>query len=125
MAKGKILIIEDDVTLAKMYSREFQAKDYEVAISYDGVDGLKKVAAEKPSLILLELDLPKMDGTVLFQKIRFQDETAQTPVILLINAGQEKAIFDCFKLGRVDYIVKSDLPPAEVVSKAGKFLQEE
>ena len=121
---AKILLVEDDVTLVKMYERKFLSDGYEVSIAYDGLEGLEKVAAEKPDLVLLDIMLPKLDGLAMFKKMRSQPATFSTPVILLTNFGQEDAIFECYKLGAIDYMVKSDVTPQQVVDKVKKFLAE-
>jgi len=124
MAKAKLLLVEDDVTLVKMYERKFLSDGYEVAIAYDGLEGLEKATKEKPDLILLDIMLPKLDGLALFKKLRSQPGTFNTPVILLTNFGQEDAVFECFKLGAVDYLIKADVTPQQVVAKVESFLAE-
>ena len=124
MAEAKILLIEDDATLAKMYERKFVSDGYQVSLAYDGLEGLDKVTRERPDLVLLDIMLPKLDGLALFKKMRSQPETFTTPVILLTNFGQEDAVFECFKLGAVDYLVKADVTPQQVVQKVESFLQE-
>jgi len=124
MAKAKIVLIEDDVTLAKMYERKFISDEYEVVLAYDGLEGLAKATKEKPDLILLDIMLPKLDGLALFKKLRSQPQTFTTPVILLTNFGQEDAVFECFKLGAIDYLVKTDVTPQQVVQKVENFLRE-
>ena len=125
MAKAKLLLIEDDVTLVKMYERKFISDGYEVVVAYDGQEGLEKATKEKPDLVLLAIMLPKLDGLALFKKMRSLPETFNTPVILLTNFGQEDAVFECFKLGAVDYLVKADVTPQQVVAKVENFLSEQ
>lgn len=122
--KGKILLIEDDITLAQMYEKKFLKDGFRIVSAYDGLDGLKKTTSEKPDLVLLDIILPKLDGLALFKKMRSQTETFNTPVILLTNVGDEDAIYECFKLGAVDYLVKSAVTPQQVVSKVEGFLAE-
>jgi len=124
MAKAKLLLVEDDVTLVKMYERKFLSDGYEVVVAYDGLEGLEKATKEKPDLILLDIMLPRLDGLALFKKMRSTPETFNTPVLLLTNFGQEDAVFECFKLGAVDYLVKSDVTPQQVVAKVENFLNE-
>ena len=125
MAKAKILFIEDDVTLVKMYERKFVSDGYEVVVAYDGLEGLEKASKVKPDLVLLDIMLPKLDGLALFKKMRSQPATFNTPVILLTNFGQEDAVFECFKLGAVDYLVKTEVTPQQVVKKVETFLAEQ
>jgi len=124
MGTTKVLLIEDDVTLAKMYERKFISDGYEVVIAYDGIEGLAMATKEKPDLILLDIMLPKLDGLALFKKLRSQPATFNTPVILLTNFGQEDAVFECFKLGAIDYLVKTEVTPQQVVEKVESFLRE-
>ncbi|HLB95522.1 MAG TPA: response regulator [Patescibacteria group bacterium] len=123
-SKGKILLIEDDATLSGMYQKKFTKDGFEVVTAYDGQDGLKKTSSEKPDLVLLDILLPKLDGLAVFKKMRSQTETFNTPVILLTNVGEEDAIYECFKLGAVDYLVKSEVTPQQVVQKVEEFLSE-
>ena len=123
--KAKLLLIEDDVTLVKMYERKFTSDGYEVAIAYDGLEGLEKATKEKPDLVLLDIMLPKLDGLALFKKMRSVPETFNTPVTLLTNFCQDDAVFECFKLGAVDYLVKADVTPQQVVAKVENFLAEQ
>ena len=125
MAKAKLLLIEDDVTLVKMYERKFKSDDYDVEIAYDGEEGFKKATEVKPDLIILDIMLPKIDGINLFGKLRRQAVTFKTPVLLLTNFDQEDAVFECFKLGAVDYLIKSDVTPQQVVAKVENLLKEQ
>jgi len=122
--KVKILLIEDDMALSKMYQQKFETDGYTIATANDGWDGLKKTVSEKPDLVLLDILLPGLDGIAIFKKMRAQNETSNTPVILLTNVGEEDAIYECFKLGAVDYLIKSEHTPSEVVKKVEDFLAE-
>ncbi|MFA6492848.1 MAG: response regulator [Patescibacteria group bacterium] len=123
-SKGKILLIEDDATLSRMYEKKFVTDGYEVVTAYDGWDGLKKTTSAKPDLVLLDILMPGLDGLAVFKKMRSQTATFNTPVILLTNIGDENAIYESFKLGAVDYLVKSEVTPALVVEKVESFLAE-
>lgn len=118
----KILLIDDDKALTEVYSRKFKAKGYDVATAYDGLEGLEKTVSEKPDLVLLDILLPKLDGVMLFRKMRAQKETAHIPVILLTNVDEEDAVKECFKLGAIDYLVKSEVTPEKVWRKVEDFL---
>lgn len=124
MAK-KILLIDDDVALTEVYSQKFKTKGYEVTVAHDGLDGLQKTITAKPDLVLLDILLPKLDGVMLFRKMRAREETASTPVILLTNLDQEGAVVECFKFGGVDYLNKADVTPEKVWRKVEDFLAEQ
>ena len=120
--KTKLLLVEDDVTLVKMYERKFKSDGFEVEIAYDGIEGLEKATVGKPDLVVLDIMLPKMDGLKVFKKMRSQPQTFKTPVLLLTNFDQEDAVFECFKLGAVDYLLKSEVTPQQVVEKIEKLI---
>lgn len=123
MAKGKLLLVEDDVTLIRMYSKKFTSDGFDVSVAYDGEEGFDKATTEDPDLIILDIMLPKMDGITLFKKLRSKPETFKTPVLLLTNFNKEETVFECFKLGAVDYLIKSDVTPQEVVKKVENLLK--
>lgn len=123
MAKAKLLLVEDDLDLVKMYEKKFLLDDFEVEIAYDGEEGLKKAKETKPDMIILDVMLPKLDGLTLFRKLRKQAKTYKTPVLFLTNFDQEDAVFECFSLGAVDYLVKAQVTPAQVVEKIEKILE--
>lgn len=123
MSKAKLLLVEDDVALNKMYEKKFKLEGYDVAVAYDGLDGYNKAVKEKPDLVILDMMLPKMDGLAVFKKMRSTAETFKTPVLMLSNFDQEDAVFECFKLGAVDYLLKSSVTPKQVVAKVDNLLK--
>lgn len=123
MAKAKLLLVEDDVTLSKMYEKKFKADGYDVVTAYDGLEGLEKSLKEKPDLVILDIMLPKLDGVSVFKKMRSTPETFKMPVLLLTNFDQEDVVFECFKLGAVDYLLKSSVTPSQVVKKIDNLLK--
>ena len=123
MSKAKLILVEDDTTLSKMYQKKFVSDGFTVVTAYDGLEGLEKIIEEKPDLVILDIMLPKLDGISVFKKMRSTSETFKTPVLLLTNLDQEDAIFECFKLGAVDYLLKSSVTPDQVVKKVENLLK--
>lgn len=121
--KARLLLVEDDITLIKMYERKFKSDGYEVITAFDGEEGLAKATSEKPDMVVLDIMLPKMDGLQVFKKLRSQPETFKTPVLLLTNFDQEDAVFECFKLGAVDYLIKSEVTPQQVAKRIENLLE--
>jgi len=123
MAKVKVLLIEDDITLSKMYEKKFKTEGYETMTAYDGLDGLEKATKEKPDMVVLDVMLPKLDGLAVFKKMRSNPATFKIPVLLLTNFDQEDAVFEAFKLGALDYLIKSEVTPQKVVTKVESLLK--
>jgi len=115
-----ILLVEDDQILVRMYTRKFEKEGFKVLSAFDGEAGISALgeATPKPNIILLDVMLPKLDGFQILEKVKADPATKDIPVILLTNLGgaledREKGK----KLGAADYLVKSDLTPAQVVEK--------
>lgn len=86
--KSKVLIIEDDIALAKVLSRKVQILGYEPTQVNDGASGLEEVLSLQYSLIICDLSLPKMNGYSIIKRMKIQN--MKTPVILITNFGQEE-----------------------------------
>lgn len=119
----KVLIIEDDTSLAKMYQTKI-IKDggFDVVAADNGISGLEEAKREKPDLILLDIVMPGMDGRMVFQELRKDDNTKNIPVIFLTNLGSESEVQKNPEIGIMDYLIKADCTPAEVVRRVKMVL---
>lgn len=104
----KILIIEDDKFLLKLYSNRLKREGFEVAGSLTGEEGMGRIAAEKPDLIILDLILPKKNGFEILSEIKLNPKTKKTPVVILTNLGQDSDRQRGMELGAAAYLVKTD-----------------
>ena len=113
----KIAIIEDDQVIKQMYRMKFEAAGFDVATASDGEAGVAIVKKFHPDLILLDLQMPNMNGVEALSLIRALPSHKQTPVIVLTNLGEEEAPDGLRKLGVHSYIVKADFTPRQVVER--------
>lgn len=120
--KDTVILIEDDPFIAQMYALKFKQTPYNLVIGHDGEEGLALISEKKPVMVLLDVILPKMDGFTILQKIKSDEATKHTPVVLLTNLGQEQDIKKGMDLGAADYIVKAHYTPQEVVQKVESIL---
>lgn len=121
-AIARILLVEDDFFLADIYQTKLSVENYDVLVAQDGQEGLDMALAQHPDLILLDIMLPKMDGLEVLKKLKADPRGKDIPVILLSNLGQEFVVKGGMNLGAVDYLLKSDLTPREVIGKIQKYL---
>lgn len=122
MNKIKILIVEDDPLMGRLYSKVFDIEGYDVITAVDGEEGLLAVHKEIPTLILLDVMMPKMNGLQLLERLKADPTTKKIPVIMLTNlAGQADAEAAIIK-GAVKYIVKSEYEPKQVVNIVKEIL---
>ncbi len=119
---AKILITEDDLLMSRMYQKIFTFEGYEVVIAADGEEGLEKARTEKPTMILLDVMMPKLNGLQVLEKLKMDPELKSIPVIMLTNlAGQQDAEAAMSK-GAVKYIVKSEYEPKQIVTMVKDIL---
>ncbi|WP_448382354.1 response regulator [Desulfosoma sp.] len=114
MARGRVLIIEDDKDILNLVAWHLKAADYEVLKAEDGVSGLEAAVREKPDLIVLDLMLPGMDGLDVCKTLKRNKETGATPIIMLTARGEEADRIVGLELGADDYVVKP-FSPRELV----------
>ncbi|MDO9399130.1 MAG: response regulator [bacterium] len=116
----KILIIEDEQTLASVLSAKLKLEKFEVLVSVDGKDGLEKIEEWQPDLILLDIIMPIMNGYEVLENL--QEKNNKIPIIIISNSGQDVELEKIKKLGAIDYIIKTQINPDEVVEKVEKVL---
>lgn len=112
---AKLLIVEDDAFLSKMYAKKFQVAGFEVELAHDGMDALAKVKTFKPEIILMDILMPKLNGLEALDKLKSDPETKSIPVIMSTNLSTTDDAETALKKGAAKYIVKSDVTPAEIV----------
>ena len=108
MTKIRILIIEDDKFLIKLYNDKLTRAGFDVSMAISGEEGLAKVVNEKPDIVLLDIILPQKNGFDILSEIILNPDTKNIPVIILTNLGQESDIKTGLELGAADYLVKTD-----------------
>lgn len=120
---AKILIVDDDSLMTKMYQGKFNDDGFNVAIAYNGQEGLEKVLAFKPDLILLDIMMPVLNGLEMLKKLKENNTTKNIPVILLTNVGgSEEDVDKGLNMGAVAYMVKAHFDPKDVVKKVKEIL---
>lgn len=120
--KNKILVVEDETFLVKIYSVKLKKEGFDVSIATDGEEAVKLAAEVKPDLILLDLILPKLNGFEALERIRQNPINKSTPVLVLSNLGQEEDIKRAESLGATDYLVKANFSIQDIVAKIKQVL---
>lgn len=106
MSKQRILLVDDDPSIVKMVGKRLEAEGYEVLIATDGEEALKKVAAEKLDLIILDIMLPKIDGFDVCLRIKRDARYEKIPILMLTAKAQEKDQRLGFQMGADAYMRK-------------------
>lgn len=117
MQKKKILLVEDDTTLASVYRSRLELEGFEVNEVNDGENALAVTTEFKPDLILLDAMMPKISGFDVLDILRNTPETANVRVIMLTALSQPKDKDRAESLGVDDYLIKSQVVIGDVVDK--------
>ncbi|MBI5961443.1 MAG: response regulator transcription factor [Chloroflexi bacterium] len=115
----KALIVDDDLVLADVLSFTLRRAGFQVVTAHDGQTALDAWRQENPDLIILDLNLPKLDGLTVCQRIRAQ---AQTPIIMLTVRGDDEDVVRGLEIGADDYITKP-FSPRQLVARAQAVLR--
>lgn len=120
--KKKILIVDDDAFLSKLYFKKFVEEGFEVFTAFDGDKGIEIAKKNYPDLIMLDIQLPGIGGYEVLMELKKNAVTNSIPVIILSNFFQKEDVQKFLKAGVKDYLIKSHFMPDEVVKKAKKIL---
>lgn len=106
MPKTKILVIEDDRSLAEVLEYNLTNAGYQVFCAHDGQDGINQARSKSPDLILLDLMIPVIDGVETCRTLRAESRTRETPIMMLTAKSEETDQLIGFSVGADDYVVK-------------------
>jgi DNA-binding response OmpR family regulator len=115
----KVLVAEDDLALSDVLSFTLRRAGYETVVAHDGQTALSRWQDEAPDLILLDLNLPKLDGLSVCRRIHANDET---PIIILSVRDEDDDIVSGLELGADDYVVKP-FSPRQLVARIEAVLR--
>lgn len=121
---AKILLVDDDALLVRMYQKKLENDGYIVATADDGEEALQRLQELKPDLILLDIMMPKLNGLNVLAILKENQATANIPVILLTNVGgSDEDAQRGLEMGAVAYLVKASNRPKAVVEKVKEILK--
>lgn len=96
---------------------------YQILTAHNGQEALEIAQKAKPDLILLDIMMPGLDGFAVLEKFRQLPETKKTPIVLVTALIQETIRIKGNQLGATDYLVKSEITPAQLVAKVKQYLE--
>jgi DNA-binding response OmpR family regulator len=122
MPGKKILLVEDDPLLIKMYQTKLQIEGFEVKVASDGEMGWEMVQAETPDFMVLDLMMPKLSGMELLKKIKTDSKLKLIPTIMLTNMNRQEEMELARSLGVKEFLLKANYTPGEIVDKIRGYL---
>jgi DNA-binding response OmpR family regulator len=119
-----ILIAEDDKPLLDLYDKKFTAKGFKVIRAEDGGQAYDKAAESVPDAIILDIMMPVMNGFEVLKKLKKNNDTQNIPVVILSNYGEMPNITEGLMGGAVEYLIKVEHTPEEVVDVVADAMKE-
>jgi CheY-like chemotaxis protein len=123
MAKGNVLIVEDETVFRLIYRGVLENEGFQVIEAEDGKKGWELAKSKKPDLILLDLILPGLTGYEVLEKIRHHDETKSIPIVVFSVLGESKDIEKAIDLGANYYRTKGIDSPTNIVGIVDNLIQ--
>lgn len=117
----KILSVDDSRTIRLIVGKAFRPYDCVVCEACNGEEGLAAAAREKPSLILLDVTMPVMDGVTMLTKLKEDPELKSIPVIMLTAESGRDIVLHIARLGARDYLIKP-FKEDQLIEKAGRVV---
>ena len=122
LPKKSVLIIEDESALREAIKLKLEKRGITAFAAETGEEGLEILKKEKPDLLWLDMLLPGINGTEVLRAVRANKETEKLKVVVVsVSSGDEK-IQEMFRMGALDYIIKSNFSINEIVDKVEKML---
>src|SRR5215217_1715779 len=114
----RVLLIDDEQFYFKLLGKALKEADYELEYAKSGNEGLTKIPAFNPELLIVDLKLPEMDGFQILERLRRDPKFSYIPVIVITSQDELSEKLKAFDLGADDYVVKP-FQPEELVARMG------
>ncbi len=118
----KILILEDEEIIVSLLSRKLSDYGYEVKTAKNGKEGMLMLAQEIPDLVLTDVIMPEKDGFEVISEMKQSELLKNVPVIIISNSGQPVEIDKAKEMGVLDWVIKTEFDPNEIIQKVNKIL---
>lgn len=111
----KILAVDDERHIVRLVQVNLERAGYQVIAAFDGKEALKKVEADRPDLIVLDVMMPHMDGFEVLKRLKSNDQTKDIPVVMLTAKAQDADVFRGWASG-VDCYLTKPFNPIELLT---------
>jgi len=118
----KVLLVEDDPLMSKMYQRVFAFEQLDIHVAGNGQAGLELLKTFHPDIILMDVMMPMMNGVEMLTAVKADPATKDIPVIMLTNLSDLKTADEAVAKGALKYIVKSKYDPDKVAAMLKEIL---
>lgn len=120
---AKIVVVEDDKTIAEIYKQKLTEGGHTVTI-VDDVNALAHIRNNKPHLVILDILMPKINGLDILRELKSEPEITEIPVLLLTNVAEDASIGKGLEYGAYGYLLKSETTPDQILPRVNMTLEE-
>jgi len=120
----RIVVVDDQPILATIYRTKFTAEGFQVEVASDGEQALELIQGTKPDLVLLDLNLPKIDGMEVLKRLRAQSSFVTLPIIVFSANSRSGITEEAFAAGATMVLSKSNTSPKQIIEIVNKTLAE-
>ncbi len=121
--RKKVLLVDDSATILMMEKMILAKLSLELVTAVNGEDAVTKATADPPDLILMDVVMPQMNGIEACRRIREQEATRTTPIIMVTTRGEMQNMESAYASGCNDYVTKP-INSAELVAKMRNYLDD-
>lgn len=118
--KKKVLIVDDEQYIREFYEELLLQEGYDAITATNGQEALDQTMQQKPDLVLLDINMPIMDGLTVFQTLK--DKFITTPVIFLTNQGDTNNLLQSIEGKAADFLIKSNTEPEALLKRIKEVL---
>ncbi|HUD44584.1 MAG TPA: response regulator [Patescibacteria group bacterium] len=119
----KVLMIDDDPALVTVITTAMQVEGFQAVTANNGRSGIEQAKIEKPDFILLDQVLPDIQGNEVLTTLKSDPQTKSIPVAIISNFNKPELMQEAIKLGAVDYILKYQIEPKDLLNKISSLTQ--
>jgi len=122
MSIPKVLLVDDVHLFLEIEKGFLEGSPVEIITAHDGEEALETIRRERPALVIMDINMPRMDGIACCAAIKADPELASTPVIMLTNSGRNEDLQQSWRAGCDDFIVKP-VSDRVFLEKTRRFLE--
>ncbi|MCW1888134.1 MAG: response regulator [Candidatus Moranbacteria bacterium] len=124
MNQKLVCIVDDNDDIREIYRMKFASEGLETVTAADGAEGMKVIREKRPAVVLLDIQMPVMDGIAVLRELKADRELSEIPVIILSNVDSDDMFRTVTDLGAAEYyLIKSLVDPQRVIDVTMEALQ--
>ena len=118
----RILVAEDDAAIRDLIRAQLSAAGYDVHTASDGAEAIKKIGGIKPDAVVLDINMPVLDGFGVLKALKLKTQGKRTPILVLTARHGEEDVLEALSLGAKDYLTKP-FSESQLLARTARLLR--